>query len=205
MTWPPRRRPRLPLALAVLAFHGLVLLAFLQWARHAPPAQRAVPRMRLTVVNLAPLPQAVPAPISPQVPPSPPAPQPAHASVMRSTTPRIGTGRPAPAQAPPQTIETAAAASAPAPAASAVAEQPSLLDTDATRRAIRVAAHQRGLGTQSSDQIGARAPTAAQALPGAIQKAGKGDCLKGNYPGGGMGLLSIPFFIAAEASGNCPQ
>ena len=36
-----------------------------------------------------------------------------------------------------------------------------------------------------------------------IAAAHKGDCGKGEYLGGGMGLLSAPFLLAAEAMGKC--
>ena len=36
-----------------------------------------------------------------------------------------------------------------------------------------------------------------------IAAAHKGDCGKGDYLGGGMGLLSAPFLLAAEALGKC--
>ena len=46
-------------------------------------------------------------------------------------------------------------------------------------------------------------PDPAQALPGAIESSSKGDCLKGDYAGGGMGLLSLPFLAAAALRGDC--
>lgn len=45
-----------------------------------------------------------------------------------------------------------------------------------------------------------------QALPEAVARAAKGDCVKGEYPGAGMGLLSLPFLAYAAAAGHCqPQ
>ena len=38
-----------------------------------------------------------------------------------------------------------------------------------------------------------------------IQKAGNGDCLKGEFAGGGAGLLSLPFWLLAEARGKCAR
>ena len=46
-------------------------------------------------------------------------------------------------------------------------------------------------------------PPPAEALARGIDAAHKGDCSKGDYAGGGMGLLSLPFLVAAEALGNC--
>ncbi len=80
--------------------------------------------------------------------------------------------------------------------------QPSILDSAATRQAIIDAA---------------RAPSLAQ-LPGTTQPAGqtqrlgntiaagaRGDCDKGEYAGGGMGLLSLPFWAAAKLRGDCSK
>ena len=36
-----------------------------------------------------------------------------------------------------------------------------------------------------------------------VQQSAKGDCLKGEYLGGGMGLLSLPFLAAAALKGDC--
>ena len=45
--------------------------------------------------------------------------------------------------------------------------------------------------------------TAGERLAQNIEAAHKGDCMKGEYLGGGMGLLSAPFLLAAEALGKC--
>jgi hypothetical protein len=45
-----------------------------------------------------------------------------------------------------------------------------------------------------------------QVLPDAVARAGKGDCMKGEFAGAGMGLLSAPFLVYAAVAGNCrPQ
>ena len=38
-----------------------------------------------------------------------------------------------------------------------------------------------------------------------MKAAAKGDCLKGQYPGANMGLLSLPFLAVAAATGNCAK
>jgi hypothetical protein len=46
-------------------------------------------------------------------------------------------------------------------------------------------------------------PDPTQVLPDAVAAAAKGDCAKGEYLGGGMGLLSAPFLAYAAMAGNC--
>lgn len=47
------------------------------------------------------------------------------------------------------------------------------------------------------------APDPRQQLPDAVAASAKGDCLKGEYAGWGMGLFSVPFFVYHAAAGNC--
>jgi hypothetical protein len=42
-----------------------------------------------------------------------------------------------------------------------------------------------------------------QVLPQAVATSAKGDCLKGEYAGGGMGLLSLPFLALAAVRDAC--
>jgi hypothetical protein len=42
-----------------------------------------------------------------------------------------------------------------------------------------------------------------QQLPDAVASAGKGDCMKGEFKGRDMGLLSAPFLALAAATGHC--
>ena len=91
-------------------------------------------------------------------------------------------------------------------AASAAVTLPSLMDTDATRRAIRNSARR---SAQPGHVAGAddephRAST-QERLAAEIKAAGKGDCVKGEYLGAGMGLLSLPFLAVAAARGACAQ
>ena len=89
-----------------------------------------------------------------------------------------------------------------ASAASAPAPDLSFLDSAATRRAIRDAAHGSTLASRGNE-ITATRETAGERLARNVDAAHKGDCMKGEYLGGGMGLLSAPFLLAAEALGNC--
>jgi hypothetical protein len=91
-----------------------------------------------------------------------------------------------------------AAASAPALPGSAPPPSSSLLDSEATRRAVRQSARDAPLTARSD-----LPENAQQRLGREIGEAATGDCLKGEFAGGGMGLLSLPFWALAEARGKC--
>ena len=108
------------------------------------------------------------------------------------------------------------------PPASAPADL-KFLDSAATRQAIRNAARGDTLASAGNalthEEVGSELlaadgshvgtqrnlppPPPAVALARGIDAAHKGDCGKGDYAGGGMGLLSLPFLVAAEALGHC--
>jgi len=124
--------------------------------------------------------------------------------------------------APPRTDEAPATVAA-TPAASSPRSDLSFLDNAATRQAIRnvargdtLASHGSALtheepgsellaadGSHDGSQRNLPQPPPAQLLAQNIATAHKGDCMKGEYLGGGMGLLSAPFLLAAEAMGSC--
>ena len=79
---------------------------------------------------------------------------------------------------------------------------PSLMDGEATRRAICAAAREPGLAAQAGRQ-GPALQTPDERLGEQVQRSAKGDCLKGEYLGGGMGLLSLPFLAAAALRDQC--
>jgi hypothetical protein len=80
------------------------------------------------------------------------------------------------------------------------------METEATRRAIRASARAPSLGEQLArareepQRIGA-----TERFANDVRNAGKGECLKGEYLGAGMGLLSLPFLAAAAMRGLCAQ
>lgn len=131
------------------------------------------------------------------------------APLPRPSRPAEGTWvAPAPAgnAAPPETAVAATAAPAPPPPASA--PQPpagSLLDSEATRQAIRQIARQPLLSERAASATGEPFRTAEGRLAEAAAQAGKGDCMKGDYFGGGAGLLSLPFLAAAVVRGQCAK
>ena len=104
------------------------------------------------------------------------------------------------------TVPLREAAIRPEPAASAESLAPSLLDTEATRRAIRASARTASLGGQLAQAREEPERPAAQArLANGVTAAGQGDCLKGEFAGAGMGLLSLPFLAIATAQGDCAK
>lgn len=198
-TWTgrPGTRWRIALALAgVLALH-LALILVLGNARIARRAALPAPRVSLRLI--------------PPVPPVATRPNIEPAAVRRATPTNT---RKAPSTAPiesaPPTLPVAdpptAAFTAPDPAASAAVAPPSLMDTDATRRAIRASARAPSLGgqlAQSRDEP--RRPGPNDRLADGVRSAGQGDCLKGEYAGAGMGLLSLPLLAAAALAGHCAK
>ena len=62
------------------------------------------------------------------------------------------------------------------------------------------------LSERAASAMGDGAPIGPEAKLGRqIQQAGNGECLKGEFAGGGMGLLSLPFWLLAEARGKCSK
>jgi hypothetical protein len=100
----------------------------------------------------------------------------------------------------------AIAIASPEPAASQPSPEtpPSLMDGEATRRAIRAAAREPGIAAQAGRQ-GAAPQTPDERLGSEVQRSARGDCLQGEYVGGGMGLLSLPFLAAAALRDQCRQ
>ncbi len=123
----------------------------------------------------------------------------------------------------PARTEEASTVAAATPPASAPHPDLSFLDNAASRQAIRNVARGDTLANQGnaltheepgSEMLAADGshdgsprnlppPPPAQLLARNIAAAHKGDCMKGEFPGGGAGLLSAPFLLAAVAMGNC--
>jgi hypothetical protein len=190
-----RRRRWLPVLLVVAGLH-LVLLLLAQRAMRSPPARPVPAQAPLVLVWVQPPP---PAPAAP-----PPQPPPAPKAARRSTQPSIS-AEPAAVQATAPASAAIAASTAP-PATQATASAPAggLLDTEASRRAIREAARQRSTAEMGAQATGERAPVSDQDRMGQeIARGARGDCLKGEYAGSGMGLLSLPFWLIAELREKC--
>lgn len=112
-------------------------------------------------------------------------------------SPRAAAPRREPARPPPTPVPAITAPANTEPTTSTrpemAASQPSLLETDATRRAIADAARKPAHAASS----------AQERLGRDIARAAHGDCLKGEFAGAGMGLLSLPFWLAAELRDKC--
>jgi len=184
---------------------GAVLLVHLALLWAWPPGGRGLQdhtaQAPSTVVRLLPAPIAA-EPVRPVAAPRD----------ARSTSARER--RPAPRE-PVQPITTPAAA---APTATAVVELPaadpaaSAVPLDLRLRLPRGAVAARGGLTEPQDSMRRAAlndprsnvttdPT--QVLPRAVASSAKGDCMKGEYALGGMGLLSLPFLALAVVSDAC--
>jgi hypothetical protein len=94
---------------------------------------------------------------------------------------------------------------APAPPSDAPATE-KLINTEATRRALHQATRSPLLSERAATAMGDGPPLAqAEKLGQEIKKHGNGDCLKGEFLGGGAGILSLPFWLLAEARGKCAR
>jgi hypothetical protein len=177
-----RDRQRAALMAAVVLLHAALL-----WPR--PEAGPAPPRARpAVVVRLLARPAPAPAPAARPAPARPAAP-----SLARASVPRV---RPAPAvRAAAVPAEADRPASAPTPAVP-------VLDTQATALAIREIARSPGLAARAG-RAGTPERPPGQRLGEGIAQGARGDCLKGEYLGAGMGVLSLPFLAAAALRDQC--
>lgn len=215
--WPAARRPRPALWGLLLAAH---LLAFLGWQaslQHSRlgPASAETPA-GLSWLRLLPLPAEEARPASPMEPAAslraqPRAQPPALPTPQRPATPEaaapsaITAPPPEPSAAPAQRPGTLSLPPAAAEPAAVTPPAGTLLDSEASRRALRDLARQPGLGERSAQVLDQPARSSAQRMAEAASAAGKGDCGKGQYAGSGAGLLSLPFLAAALARGDCAR
>jgi hypothetical protein len=172
---------------AVLLLHLLALL--LLWRQVVAPAAGVRNATRLALIAT---------PLAEREPPTlrPARPGPAAPAAARSRRPAAATPIGATPASP--AVE---AVTAPDEAAS----EPLLLDPAATLRAVRDAARQPGLAERAREEQGTVPRSTGAALGDNIGKAAHGDCAKGEYAGAGMGLLSLPFWAAAELRGKCAR
>lgn len=205
--WAPRHRPSV-LAWVLLA-HGLLLLG---WHSELMPRLRGTPApLRQPALVWLQLPVAGPAQPRAATGPAPIArtPSPARAEprarrLVEVQSPAMATVRPPDNPAP----DTSAAIHLPAPepaASAASAPHERLLDTAATRAAIRQAGRTALLSERAASATDQAFTSQREREAQAIARTAKGDCLKGDFAGGGLGLLSVPFFVVAEVRGQCAR
>lgn len=190
--WPVARRPG---ALAgVVALHALLVLALWQSLRSRELEVRVEPHA-LVWVNALPArptraaaPPAKPPPQRVAVPSRPPAP-----------------ARPPAALAPHEStwVEPAPAVAA-APAASAASSPPTerLLDSAATRAAIRQTGRMPLLQERAAAAAADGIARTDAGLAGGVAAAGMPDCMKDPVPGG---ILGIPLLAVQVARGKCAK
>ncbi|UXH79637.1 hypothetical protein [Roseateles amylovorans] len=227
----PRAARRWPLLLAVLVGH-LLLIGGLGRASLSttPPPHQPTSRLRMVTLQLPPLstPTARRSPSIPtgerttrwrsassrtsQGPASISSPRPRPSPDDRlGTAPGpsddVATLMPPKTDAQPDPTHTQPQASTPLTAAAPSASGPSgqtLMSGDATRRAIQQSARAPLLSERADQASQAPDRTEASARLGQeMQRGAKSDCLKGDFAGGGGGLLSLPFWLIAEARGKC--
>ena len=224
-----RRRWSATRVAAAVALHVLILASLMTAIERVEMPRRGADRVT-TLVTVA-LHAAPPPPLHPRLLPRTPPPPGARAHAARDARVPTTATTPAAARTPDDlahaiTLPATPLAAPPIAAATPPASSPrpdlSFLDNAATRQAIRnvargdtLASHGNALtrednGSELVAADGSHAgatrnlpPPPAQLLAQNIAAAHKGDCGKGEYMGGGMGLLSTPFLLAAEAMGKC--
>jgi len=189
-------RRRAALLLIALALAHLALWRWIdgRLQRPASPGPTRSAQLRLLELRLP--------------PPALPQPMPLRASPLRSR-PKPANGAALPREiARPPVAEAAAGPQAANPQQTEASIEPpareSLLDSEATRRALRQAAREPLLSERAAAAMGDGAPLGPEEKLGRqIQQAGDTDCLKGEFLGSGGGLLSLPFWALAEVRGKC--
>lgn len=227
------RRGRGAIVLAVVALHVLLAFWLQSSWHRASPHHDAQHRstMRMITIQLPPLPKdAAPRaePRSAALAKASPgthdrtrpraseavAPAPRHAANPSVTAAKTVTPDEAPATEPRSTLVLPApqqtsqsqsqVATSPAPSASGPTGR-DLMYGAATQRALRQGTQGQPLLAERMDQA-SQAPERVEAsakLGKEIMKGATTDCLKGEFAGAGMGLLSAPFLLLAEARGKC--
>lgn len=196
-----------------LLLHGALL-----WQGLAPdnarPGTGQAEAHRLQVVWVeTPMPTPTPAP-SPAPAAARPGPAPAPSPAPRPKPAR----RPDTAAVAPPSRQSAGAAKATEQAATAAAPQaPVPADTEAVPDTARSA---RAMGRLLDSAAGREAVQSAarqglvrpqipaqreDPLASGVREAAQGDCMKGEFKGGGMGLLSLPMLAAAALKGECSR
>lgn len=187
-------------ALAVLALHLLLLAALWHTLARRVVEVRA-PQRALTWVR--PL-RATPPPPPPPLP-ARPLPAEAHAPAPRATAPVPPAPPLSPSPSPGESTWVTPVPLAAAPAASAASAPPErLIDSAATRAALRQVGRQPLLAERAAEAAGLPIARTDTGLARGTAEAGKGDCLKGDSSGG-LGILGLPLLAARAVTGDCAK
>lgn len=185
-----------PALIAALVLHGLAFVAWQSGLRvrdATSPHAALLPRIELRIVPVEPAAEAT------QSAPT--------ANVARSEAHRSRRLRGAitPSAVSPS-MPVAATAGTGTEAATSPPSSPGLEAID-TRRAVRDSAVDRSAPARMAVEAGEalRGPGVADSFAASLHRSARGDCAKGDYAGGGMGLLSLPFLAAAAARGDCAR
>ncbi|HEX7866962.1 MAG TPA: hypothetical protein VF555_18560 [Variovorax sp.] len=187
------RRPALTaLVLAVVAMHAAVLwLLVVATKPHgltASPARRVV----MEVVQVVP-------PVKAEPPARPKETEP-RAPVVRTA------GRRAPATTRDNSITAPDAPTAAVEPPQATSPAPLILHSESTRRALRDIGRERSFADRASQDLnGSPRPAFDSRLSAGVAGAAHGDCMKGQFKGSNMGLLSLPALALAAAQGECAR
>ncbi|MNQ42637.1 hypothetical protein D3C85_563430 [compost metagenome] len=196
----PRSR-LMVLVLAVVVMHAVVLWLLLGATQ--PHRGRASPteRIAMEIVQITPPPKAQP----------PARPMGVTQPATEAKTPRT------PVRRVPQTARIEATTATPnAPTASTPPAEPSQpiisppaplnLNSESTRRALRDVARGRSFADRANQDIQGPARSAFDSkLGSAVAGSAHGDCMKGQFKGSNMGLLSLPALAFAAANGDCAR
>lgn len=191
ISFPPLRRPALTaLVLMVAAMHAAVLWLLVVATK---PHGRIVGTAERIVVEM--MRAQPPAKAAAQSPRSALSQRPA---VRRPPQSARARSIPAP--------ETPVAAAAPSQAESQASAPPLILHSESTRRALRDIGRERSFAERAAEDLDGSPRSGFDSRLGAgVAGAARGDCRKGEFKGGGMGLLSLPALALAATTGECAR
>ncbi|WP_454907272.1 hypothetical protein [Variovorax gossypii] len=190
-------RPTLiALVLAVVAMHAAVLWLLLGATQPHRRAAEAARRVVMEVVQVA-QPVLKAEPPAPQKEAAPRAPaRAARAIARRAPQPARGNAITAPAA--PAMADEAARAASPVPA------RPLILHSESTRRALRDIGRERSFADRAGQELNGNPRSAFDSrLSAEVAGSARRDCMKGQFKGNSMGLLSLPALALAAAQGDC--
>jgi len=83
---------------------------------------------------------------------------------------------------------------------------PLILNSAAMQRALRDEARRRTFAEQAAQQLGTGVASSFDArFSASVASAARGDCMRGQFQGSNMGLLSLPMLALAATRGECAR